>query len=324
MVLCKEECSFDLKSFYTNEYELPQDSTSVYRWGGTSTNIFKYRVPASTQSGGETGRWTIEIDPEFQFEQFSVYLSIDSHFNLIEEKQEAMIFDDALIIQQTKQSANWCVNCDVYVILETVGDRRVYIKTEAVNFNPEIDDKVPIKAAILRNQFECFAFNTQEKTHDLVFTLSNFQGHLDAVLAPNYQPSSRSSSKVKLASMKQSPRHTVLARAVDRTYWNALEGNYYLCGQAYSASTLTILAEEIVLENTYSSGNGRLVSFWLYADDFMNFELKSKDLKRQNLTISVELGIYTQTGDVHPIETQLLYQLCMSEDCSKTINDASF
>jgi len=174
VVRCQEECNFDLKSFYAQEYTLAQDATDVFRWGGTSTNIFKYQVPRTTASGSDTGRWTIEIDPEFQFEQFSVYLSVDSHFNLIEEKQEAMIFDDALIIQQTRQSANWCVGCDVYVILVTVGDRRVYVKTEAVNFNLEIDDTVPIKASILRNQFECYSYSTQEKTHDLIFTLSNF------------------------------------------------------------------------------------------------------------------------------------------------------
>lgn len=55
-------------------------------------------MPRTTASGAATGRWEIKIDPEYQFEQFMVYLSIDSHFNLIEEKQEAIIFDDAVVI----------------------------------------------------------------------------------------------------------------------------------------------------------------------------------------------------------------------------------
>lgn len=96
--MCNEACTYDLRSYYVTEYDLPQNTQTPYRWNGTSTNILKYTVPRTTASGAATGRWEIKIDPEYQFEQFMVYLSIDSHFNLIEEKQEAIIFDDAVVI----------------------------------------------------------------------------------------------------------------------------------------------------------------------------------------------------------------------------------
>lgn len=56
----------------------------------------------------------------------------------------------------------------------------------------------------------------------------------------------------------------------------------------------------------------------------MNFQLTSKELKSQNLTISVELGIYTKEGSVHPYPTELLYQLCTSSACDKTLSSPIF
>jgi hypothetical protein len=68
VVVCREECTYDLKSYYATEYNLNQNSQTPYRWNGTSTNILKYSVPKSTSSGASTGRWKITIDPQYRFE----------------------------------------------------------------------------------------------------------------------------------------------------------------------------------------------------------------------------------------------------------------
>lgn len=57
VVVCLEACTYDLKSYYVNEYTLAQNEKETYRWNGTSTNIFKYPVPQKTASGATTGRW---------------------------------------------------------------------------------------------------------------------------------------------------------------------------------------------------------------------------------------------------------------------------
>jgi hypothetical protein len=70
VIVCQDACTYDLRSYYVTEYTLAQNEEVAYRWNGTSTNILKYSVPRTTASGAATGRWSIKVDPEFQFEQF--------------------------------------------------------------------------------------------------------------------------------------------------------------------------------------------------------------------------------------------------------------
>ena len=58
---------------------------------------------------------------------------------------------DAIIVEQTEASLNWCKGCTIWLILTTVGDKRVQVTAQAINFNPNIDDNVPITAIILKN-----------------------------------------------------------------------------------------------------------------------------------------------------------------------------
>jgi hypothetical protein len=104
----------------------------------------------------------------------------------MEDKQEALVLDDALIIQQTRQSLNWCTECDVYIILVTIGDRRVYVTTSASNYNQEISTKTDTTAVILRNQIECYSYTVLERESDLVFTVENYQGYSELFIASLY------------------------------------------------------------------------------------------------------------------------------------------
>lgn len=90
VVMCNEACTYDLKSYYVTEYDLAQNDKQTFRWNGTSTNILKYTVPRTTASGANTGRWTLQVDPEYKFEEFSVYLSFGSKFELVEEVQDIL------------------------------------------------------------------------------------------------------------------------------------------------------------------------------------------------------------------------------------------
>lgn len=77
---------------------------------------------------------------------------------------------------------------------------------------------------------------------------------------------------MKLLSKNQSPWHRVIVRAIDRQFWNALTGNYFLCGYAYSDSSAAAKAtESSTFENTFDIENDLLYSFWLYDQDSLNF-----------------------------------------------------
>ena len=69
-----------------------------FRWNGTSTNILRYDVPRTTQSGEPTERWSIKIDPEVEFEEFQVFLCRAGDFNKINQREELFLIDNAIIV----------------------------------------------------------------------------------------------------------------------------------------------------------------------------------------------------------------------------------
>jgi copper oxidase (laccase) domain-containing protein len=75
-----------MRSYYVTQYSLQEGVKTAYRWNGTSTVILRYFVPATTAASSNTDRWSILIDPEAKFEQFEVFLSQNSKFNLADEK----------------------------------------------------------------------------------------------------------------------------------------------------------------------------------------------------------------------------------------------
>ena len=50
-IACMNECTYDLRAYYANEYELIEGERMVFRWGGHVTNILKYKVPETTSIG---------------------------------------------------------------------------------------------------------------------------------------------------------------------------------------------------------------------------------------------------------------------------------
>ena len=68
------ECTYDLKQFYAQEFNLTDSERKVYRWGGHVTNILKFRVPATTATG-VTNKFEILVEPEVDFKYIEVYLS---------------------------------------------------------------------------------------------------------------------------------------------------------------------------------------------------------------------------------------------------------
>lgn len=68
------ECTYDLRAYYANEFELIDGERMVFRWGGHVTNILKYKVPETT-SIGTTQKFEILIEPEVDYKFIEVFLS---------------------------------------------------------------------------------------------------------------------------------------------------------------------------------------------------------------------------------------------------------
>ena len=73
-VACMNECTYDLRAYYAQEFELNESERMVFRWGGHVTNILKYKVPEVT-SIGETQKFEIRVEPEVDYKFIDVFLS---------------------------------------------------------------------------------------------------------------------------------------------------------------------------------------------------------------------------------------------------------
>ena len=73
-IACMNECTYDLRAYYANEFELVDGERMVFRWGGHVTNILKYKVPETT-SIGLTEKFEILIEPEVDYKFIEVFLS---------------------------------------------------------------------------------------------------------------------------------------------------------------------------------------------------------------------------------------------------------
>lgn len=113
--------------------------------------------------------------------------------------------------------------------------------------------------------------------------MQNYQGAVDLMVAILSRPSSATSQFVKLVSKKQSPRHRVIVRALDRERWNTPTGNYFFCGKAYSdSSAVAKVTESTTFQNTFEAESDLLYSFWLYQNDSLNFRANQATLRTQS------------------------------------------
>lgn len=73
-VRCLNECSYDLRSFWSVEQDISNTKRKVHRWGGHSSAILSFYVPVFSNSG-VTESVDIRIEPEGDYKYMEVYVS---------------------------------------------------------------------------------------------------------------------------------------------------------------------------------------------------------------------------------------------------------
>lgn len=63
-----------MRMFYAREFEIADSERTLYRWGGHSTVILKYKVPENT-STASVRKFLIDFAPELDHKYMEVYLS---------------------------------------------------------------------------------------------------------------------------------------------------------------------------------------------------------------------------------------------------------
>ena len=168
-------------------------------------------------------------------------LNLDSTFNVIEERPSTHILKDGVSVKLSSNDYQWCVNCWVYFIVNVIDDRRVYATARSFSRTLNLRSDVNTQLLINEGQTECFAFSVGSMNDDLVCQVNNFQGNADLFLGRRTEPTSISSSSVRLIGAKQHPQSSLIAKVRDRSTWQADVGTYYLCFRAYSAVSAQVI-----------------------------------------------------------------------------------
>lgn len=153
-VYCRNECDYDLRTYYAPEIDISNAKRSVKRFGGHSSNILKYFIPEFS-SGGLTDTIDIRIEPEGDYKYLEVYVSFDENFSIIEDRPTRHILDNGLSVMINSNDYRWCTSCNLYIIVNMIEDRRVYITSNASPIDTVLFNKLNRYLLANDGQTEC-------------------------------------------------------------------------------------------------------------------------------------------------------------------------
>ena len=167
-VFCMNECTYDLRPYYAEEYDLEDGERMVFRWGGHVTNILRYLVPDYTDIGA-TYKFEISLEPEIDYKYLEVYVSHDSKYSVIEDRPARHITDEGLSVYMTSEDTRWCVNCYVYLIVNMIEDKRLYVTSQARTVNEGLDTNIVNHFSANEGSLECKSYSIGSIKSDALF-----------------------------------------------------------------------------------------------------------------------------------------------------------
>jgi len=93
---------------------------------------------------------------------------------VVEDRPASHVTDDGLSVFLTDTDTRWCTECYVYLIVNMVEDRRVYIKATAMTNNSGILKDLDNHLLANVGQIECQPYSIGGSTYDALFYLTSF------------------------------------------------------------------------------------------------------------------------------------------------------
>jgi len=133
----------------------------------------RFDIPEAS-SAGLTESIDIRIEPEGDYRYLEAYISFDNDFNIIEDRPTRHLLDSGLAVMMNKHDARWCTQCSIYILVNFLDDRRVYVKAAASPINPILSNR--LKRFFLANEgrTECLAYTMTAPENDQVYHVNNF------------------------------------------------------------------------------------------------------------------------------------------------------
>ena len=166
-----------------------------------------------------------------------MYLSMDSNFDLLQDKPAVQIVDDGITIKFAKADFNWCVKCWVYVIINVYHEQRYYVTAKAFSSRETFMDKiVPVDVVVNPFQQECYGYQIQSKKRDCVFSVTEYSGHADAYVTSIAKATGPDDPFIYFKDA-HGPKRRVVIDANLRSQYGTMTGNHYICFYATTPFT---------------------------------------------------------------------------------------
>ena len=133
-------------------------------------------------------------------------MSLDDSFNIIEDRPVQHILTDGVSMLKNEGEPHWCIECYVYLIIVMVDDMRLYVTADATTRTQNLAGNVYQDVMVNESQFECFAYSVGSINNDVLFGWSHLQGNADLFVARRNEPSTKTSTAIKLSTEIQHPR----------------------------------------------------------------------------------------------------------------------
>ena len=88
---------------------------------------------------------------------------------MIEDRPANHITNAGLSVLLTSKDTRWCVNCYIYLIVNMIEDRRIYVTSEALTGNKSIISEIDNHLLVNEGDFECKSYSIGSSTFDTFF-----------------------------------------------------------------------------------------------------------------------------------------------------------
>lgn len=224
------------------------------RFDADSTQLLRYYIPSAVKRW-KTESIEIKIEPEDKYSPIDVYLSLDPHFYLIEEKPANHILDNGIGIKFGKGDFAWCVQCYVYVILNVYDEQRYYVTSNAVREADPFTEKVDLEVMVNPFQQQCWQYFVLRNREDLRVDITGYVGTADIYLSARDAPTDPLDTRIVLRAAPGQDRAVILSVA-DREYFGYRTGIYFLCFYAHTPYSALIHANEAKMDDRFDYDDG--------------------------------------------------------------------
>lgn len=252
----------------------------------------------------------IYVEPEHQYTELDLLLSLDAAFYLIEETPAAHVTATGKAIKFTDRNAKWCRNCPIYAILNIYQEDRYYITSLGRIENDELSNTIPTDVFVNPFEQQCFSYFVERTKYDVRITIGGYAGHADTYLSARTRPSSPESSTIDVRAAHGHDRAITLPVQV-RKEFRQTAGTYYLCFYAYTPFSAKLAVEESEGGNLYDAFDNQVQTVAMTSYSYFVARYKNT-----GFVTAGAISVYVEGQGLAPGQTppEVYFTVCKTSD----------